>query len=137
MLKESKKNHIHSFTYNLVFKHEGIEVREEGFLDSGNMLYDSVTKEPIILINYNVFHKLFSNISYLSLLTRRFDNSSIKNAHYIKINTVGAGTNLLIFTIDELKVGDEKSFKNVSVGLSFSGFEKSFGKNVLLHYEYV
>jgi len=55
----------------------------------------------------------------------------------MKINGIGKGTNMLIFTIDELTLeGQEKSFKNVSLGLSFSGFEKSFGKKVLLHCDY-
>ena len=44
---------------------------------------------------------------------------------------------MLIFTVDQIQIsGDEREFKNVSLGLSFSGFEKSFGKNVLLHCDF-
>ena len=101
------------------------------------MLYDTITKKPVILVTYDVFHKLYKNISLPSILTKTLDKSSIKNGHYIKINSIGSGTSLLVFTIDEMLVGSDKSFKDVMVGLSFSGFEKSFGKKVLLHSELV
>ena len=44
---------------------------------------------------------------------------------------------MLVFSVDEVVVGGEKSFSNVMLGLSFSGFEKSFGKNILLHCDLV
>lgn len=128
---------INNFTYKIRLKDNGNVIDEEGFLDSGNMLYDTITKKPVILINFDVFRKLYKDISYLAILTKTFNKGSIKNAHYIKINSVGSGTSLLVFTVDELCVGDEHSFKNVMIGLSFSGFEKSFGKNVLLHSELI
>lgn len=134
---QRKINTIKDFTYKIVFKDNGKIIDEEGFLDSGNMLYDSITKKPIILINFDVFHKLYDNISYLSVVSKTFDEGSIKNGHYIKINSIGCGTKMFVFTVDEIKVGDEHSFNNVMLGLSFSGFEKSFGKRVLLHSELV
>lgn len=134
---QHKANIIKNFTYKVVLKDGKTEVTEEGFLDSGNMLYDTITKKPIILITFDVFHKLYNNISYLSAFTKKFNESSIKNGHYIKINSVGSGTSILVFTVDEISIGENKSFKNVMLGLSFSGFEKSFGKNILLHSELV
>ncbi len=128
---------IKKFTYKLTFKDGDKIVNEEGYLDSGNVLYDTITKKPIVLVSFDVFHKFYENISYISLLTKDFNSSSIKNGHYIKINSVGRGTSILIFTVDELQVeGNERKYKNVALGLSFSGFEKSFGKNVLLHCDY-
>ena len=134
---QQKANIIKNFTYSVKIKDNGQEISEEGFLDSGNMLYDTITKKPVILVTYDVFHKLYKNISLPSILTKTLDKSSIKNGHYIKINSIGSGTSLLVFTIDEMLVGSDKSFKDVMVGLSFSGFEKSFGKKVLLHSELV
>lgn len=125
------------FTYQVTFKDGDKVINEEGYLDSGNVLYDSITQKPIVLVTFDVFHKFYENITYLSLVTKDFDFKEIKNGHYMKINGIGKGTNMLIFTIDELTLeGQEKSFKNVSLGLSFSGFEKSFGKKVLLHCDY-
>ncbi len=128
---------VRKFTYNLVLKDGDKEIKEEGYLDSGNVLYDTITKKPIVLINFEVFSRLYENISRANLLTRDCVLSSIKNGHYIKINSIGKGTSILVFTVDKLKVEEgEKEFKNVCLGLSFSGFEKSFGKNVLLHSEF-
>ena len=97
------------------------------------MLVDQITKKPIVLINFEVFHKLYNEISYLTAFTKTYDFKSIKNAHHIKINGVGGGGNILVFTVDELQVGEEKSFKDVVLGLSFYGFEKSFKSKVLLN----
>ncbi len=125
------------FTYNLTFIDGDKIVKEEAYLDSGNVLYDTITKKPIVLVTYDVFQKFYKDISLISLITKDFNSSSIKNGHYIKINSVGKGTSILIFTVDQLKVeGDERMYKNVALGVSFSGFEKSFGKNVLLHCDF-
>lgn len=129
-------NALKKFTYKLVIKDGGNVVEEEGYLDSGNVLYDSITKKPIVLVNFEVFKKIYQDVSYFNARLQNLNSSSIKNGHYIKINSVGRGTSMLVFTVDEL-VLEEKYYKNVSLGLSFSGFEKSFGKNVLLHCDYV
>ena len=108
-------------------------VYEEGYLDSGNVLYDSITKKPIILITFDVFNKLYQNINYINALTKNFDKSKVKDGHFIKINSITSGTSILVFTVDEIVLNSEKSFKDVAVGLSFSEFDKSFGKKILLN----
>lgn len=128
-------NAIKNFTYKLVLKDGDKVVEEEGYLDSGNVLYDSITNKPIVLVTFDVFQKFYSDVSYFSARLQKV-SSSIKNGHYIKINGIGSGTNMLVWTIDEM-ILEDKYFKNVSLGLSFSGFEKSFGKKVLLHCDYV
>lgn len=132
-----RKNRIKNFCYKVKLVDNGIEVEEDGFLDSGNMLYDNITKKPVILVSFDVFHKLYSQINYSSILTKTIDKSSIKNGHYIKINSIGGGGNILVFSVDKVIVGENRIFKNVMVGLSLSGFEKSFGRGVLLHSELV
>lgn len=128
-----KANKIKTFTYRLKIIDGKKEVEEEGYLDSGNILLDGITKKPIILINFDVFHKLYDNISYISALTKTYDHKLIKNGHHQKINSIGGGGSILVFSVDEIQVGEDKSFKDVMLGLSFSGFEKSFGKKVLLN----
>lgn len=129
-------NSLKKFTYKIVFKDGEKVVEEEGYLDSGNVLYDNITNKPIVLVTFDVFSKFYSNVSYFDAVLKNIDSSSIKNAHYIKINSIGKGTSMLVFSVDELSIED-RYYKNVSLGLSFSGFEKSFGKNVLLHCDYV
>lgn len=130
-----RNNNNKKFSFRLTLKDGEKVVEEEGYLDSGNVLYDNITGKPIVLVNFDVFHKFYNDIPYLDARLKKIDSSSIKNAHYIKINSIGQGTSMLVFTIDELSI-DGKYFKNVSLGLSFSGFEKSFGKNILLHCDF-
>ena len=132
-----KEDVICGFSHNIKIVDNGVVIEEDGFLDSGNVLYDSITKKPVILITYEVFSKLYSNITKSQIISKTFEKSSIKNCHYIKINSIGSGTSLLVFSVDKLSIDDKKYFKNVMLGLSFSCFEKSFGSNILLHSEFV
>lgn len=134
---QKRKYIIAGFTHSVVFKDDGLELKEKAFLDSGNMLYDSVTKKPIILVTYDVFSQFYKDISFIKAWTKQTENFDIKNGHYININGVGKGTRMLVFMIDEVIVDKVKSFKNVMLGLSFAGFDKSFGAKVLLHSELV
>lgn len=133
LLLQQRKDKIAKFTFNVMLKDGDKVVYEEGYLDSGNVLYDNITKKPIILVTFEVFNKLYQNINYINALTKNFDRSLVKDGHYIKINSIGSGTNILVFTVDEVVLNSEKCFKDVAVGLSFSQFDKSFGKKILLN----
>lgn len=132
-----RKEIIEKFSYSVVLKDKGEEFSLEGFLDSGNMLYDTITKKPIMLVDFEVFHKLYSNIPYFKVLTKTFDEKIVTNGHYIKVNSLSAGRSMFVFSVDEAKVGENRLVKQPMLGLSLSGFEKSFGKNILLHGELV
>ena len=132
-----KTNRIRQFTYSLKIVDEGREIVEEGYLDSGNVLKDNITNKPIILVNFDVFHKLYEKVNYISAVTKSYDFKSFKSGHFVPINSVGGSGKMLVFSVDELHIGDDKSFKDVMLGLSFSGFEKSFGKRVLLNCEMI
>lgn len=131
-----KRERISQFSYKVCIKDEGKSFSEEGYLDSGNVLYDAVTNKPIILVNFEIFKKLYQQISLAKFVTKKFNLGSIKNGHYIKINAIGRGGNMLVFTVDEVWV-EEHCYKNATLGLSLSGFEKSFGRPILVHSEMV
>ncbi len=136
----NKTRVIETFSYSVKIRLGEKEVEEEGYLDSGNMLYDPITKKPIILITYEVFSKFYKDINYLSAFLKNVDVNKIHNGHYIKINSIASGTNILVFTADKIEVKKEeflKSYENVAIGLSFSGFEKGCGRQVLLHSELI
>ncbi len=130
---KQKRDMIQKYTYNVVLKDDDKVIYEEGYLDSGNVLYDNITKKPIILITFDVFNKLYSNINYINAYTKNFDKKEIKDGHFVKIKNVGGFSSILVFRIDELQVGNEKSYKDALIGLTFSSFEKSFGKKILLN----
>lgn len=130
-ISESKK--ISSFSFQLKIVDNGREIVEEGYLDSGNVLRDKVSGKPVVLINFEVFHKLYDKVSFVSAVAKTYDYSTFKNGHFLSINSVGGKGEILVFSVDELWIGKNKFVKNATLGLSFSGFEKSFGKNVLLN----
>ena len=132
-----RQNAIEKFTYSVVLKDKGEKFSLSGFLDSGNMLYDTITKKPIMLVDYEVFHKLYSDIPYFKVLTKTFDERKVKNGHYIKVNSLSAGASIFVFSVEEALVGENRRVKEPMLGLSLSGFEKSFGRNILLHSELV
>ena len=132
----NKKKNITDFSFDVVLINKGKVIKDKGFLDSGNLLYDPITLKPIVLINFKIFEKLFQNIELNELLLHKIDCEKLNKAHYIKFDTIGKSGSMLVFDIDKLLVKNEnlsKISENVSLGLSLSGFEKSFGGNVLLH----
>lgn len=136
---QNKVKRIRQFSFKVKLFLDDKNIEEEGFLDSGNVLVDPVTNKPIILISYEIFNKLYSNINYLSAYCKQIDTKQFKNGHYVKINTVASGTSILVFTANKVEIyeGEEKRyFENVSVGLSFSGFDKALGKKILLNREF-
>ncbi len=133
----ARQNAIEKFTYSVVLKDKGEKIALSGFLDSGNMLYDTITKKPIMLVDFEVFHKLYADIPYFKVLTKTFDERKVKNGHYIKVNSLSAGASMFVFSVEEAVVGESRMVKEPMLGLSLSGFEKSFGRNILLHSELV
>lgn len=134
----NKALHIDTFSYKVRLKLNDKIIDEEGYLDSGNMLYDPITKQRIVLISYDVFAKIYSGADYMNAFLKRVDTSKLRNGHYVKINTVASGTNILVFDVDSVEIAKDDNYRKldgVALGLSFSGFEKAFGKNVLLHSE--
>ena len=120
------------FTFVLGGGCNGKEIKENGYLDSGNVLIDVITKQPIILINFEVFRQIYGDISLIKLISKSIDKK-INGAHYIKLNSIGSGSNVLAFVVDEIVLNNQQSFKNPTLALTFSGFEKSFKANVLLN----
>lgn len=123
---------IKSFTFKVTIKANGQEIDEIGYLDSGNILIDNITKSPIVLINYDVFNKIYKNISLVSVIAKQIDKN-VNCGHYLQVNSIGSGKKILVFVGEELILNNEQVFKNPVFGLSFSGFEKSFNANILLN----
>lgn len=135
-----RQKHIEDFSFKVRICDNGKVIEEEGFLDSGNLLYDPITKKPVVLINFDIFKKLYENTNYLSAFLKKLDLEELANAHYIKLSTVASGTQILVFSVGKVDIsgnGISREYKNMMLGLSFSGFERSFGKNILLHGEII
>ncbi len=136
---QNRVKKLKQFSFKVALFSGENKIEEEGFLDSGNVLYDPVTKKPIILITYDIFSKLKPDINYLTAYCKKVDTKKLEGGHYVKINTVASGTSILVFTADKVEIyegKEKKDYKNVSLGLSFSGFDKALGRKILLHREF-
>lgn len=131
---------IENFSYKVKLVAGGKEIEEEGYLDSGNMLCDPITKRPIVLISFDVFSKIYENINFLNAYMKKVDTNIMKEGHYVKINSVSSGTSILVFTADKMEISrdeEKQCFEHIAVGLSFSGFEKALGRKILLNSQMV
>jgi len=132
----SRKKILDSFSANVTIILGEKKIEEKGYFDSGNLLYDPITSKPICLITQKVFQKLYDE-NLVTVFLKKLDTNKLKNGHYININTALKGGKMLVFDIDRLLVKSqtygEKVFNDISLGLSFSGFEKAMHAAVLLH----
>jgi len=98
-----------------------------GYIDTGNNLYDN-DKKPIVVLSFNHFVNIFSNIPVYKILLKNITEKDIKNSHYIDVCTVNAKEKMLVFKADELLLndtkGDRRIFKDISVGVSNKSFEE-------------
>ncbi len=123
---------IETFSYKVKLVCNGKVIEEEGFLDSGNLLVDPISQKPIVLISFEVFSKFYEGIDYISAALKNIDINRLHNGHYVNINSVASGGKILVFTAARLEF-DNKQFDNISLGLSFSGFDKALGRKILLN----
>ena len=135
---QNRIKRMKKFSFKVSLKCKDRVVTADGFLDSGNVLYDPVTKKPIILITYDIFNQLQPDINYMTAYCKQVDVKKLEGGHYVKINTVASGTSILVFNVDKLQIFEGESnrdYNNMAVGLSFSGFDKALGRKILLHRE--
>ena len=130
-----KRKILQNFSAKVTIIDKNKVVVEKGYFDSGNLLYDPITSKPICLITQEVFQKLFGG-NIIDIFLKKFDEKNLKNGHYISVNSALKSGKMLVFTVEKIIIEtDEKSevFKDVCLGLSFSGFEKAMHSQVLLH----
>lgn len=122
-----RNNTVKNFTYNLVIKLNNQTYHLEGFLDSGNRLYDN--GKPLVILSKKVFDKILSsNLSSLNL------ENDFKDAHYITVKSINGSKKILVINVDELFIFKNetiKSFKNTPVAISNTNFSGEF--DCLLH----
>ncbi|MDD4110350.1 MAG: sigma-E processing peptidase SpoIIGA [Clostridia bacterium] len=135
-----QKKNINNFIYETIFSDKGREIKINAFLDSGNTLIDPISQKPVVIINYSLFHRLY-NLPLEKILTKNIEKKDIKNLHYITFNTIGKRADMLVFEVDKMEVvfskNETKNFNDVVLGLSFSGLNKTFSCDALLHPQFV
>ena len=114
----AKKN-INNFMYDIEIQNNNEIIKTVAYLDTGNILQDTVSQNPVILVNYKMFEKINKNFKLHNLLTKKFDG--LKDGHYILVKTATSNSQILAFSVDELKIhiGENvKTFHNPTFALS-------------------
>lgn len=128
-----KQATVDGFVYRVKILDAGKLVLTNAFLDSGNTLLDE-DSTPILIINFNLFNKLYCDIDFADLLSKNF--KSLKNPHYVKSGFASGGANILVFCVDEIQIelkSEAKTIKNARLGVSYSKFAKNFNCDMLLN----
>ena len=133
--RREKKKNLEGFCFDIKIVIGGLEYSFKAFLDSGNFLSDPITGKPVCLINFKAFSTLFSEIGIEDILRKNDKVKKLKFAHYINFNTLNAHDKILVFQVDEMKIG-AKSFERPTLGLSLKNFNQTFGTDVILHNEF-
>lgn len=131
------KKNILNFSYLVEVKKDDKTIKLQGFLDTGNQIYDDYGN-PIVVISKSSFIKAFPTISLIKIATNNVNNYDLKNSKYIVISTANATTKMLTFKCDKMVVFDNKKcneYNNITIGVSNSNFNKKF--DCILHTEYV
>lgn len=129
------KEKIKKFKFKTIIKNSGKEYNFMGFLDSGNILVDSMTQKPVIVIGIGVFKKLF-NLSNEDIIKGNF---SLQNSRYIKVNTATKLEKMLVFEVEEVIVEFDTPLKLESaiLGVALKNFKKQFDCDLLLNLKLV
>lgn len=134
-----KRKSINNFIYNLIIFNNSGYIKLLAFLDSGNLLIDSLTKKPITIVDYNSV-KDFLNVSLTDILLNRVDNlnKTLKNAHLFEVKSVGGNKKIIVFEVDKIEISTKdykKEIKNAVLGITLKSFINDLGYNALIGYQ--
>ena len=62
MKRYTRKKAVECFCYDVQIEMNGKKTDWKAFLDSGNLLYDPLTENPVTIINFKVFSTIFEDI---------------------------------------------------------------------------
>ena len=133
-----KRKQIDNFTYKINLISENNKYSTTAFLDTGNLLEDSLTNKPITMINFNTFSYLYPNISLTNIILKK--NLPLKNVKYINVKSIGASQSILTFEIDEINIFvDNKTIviKSALLGLSLKDYSKNLNCECILNYKLI
>ena len=118
----NKRKNIEKFCFDVVLKKDENIVRCKGFLDTGNMAIDPLTKRPVCIIGLKLFEELFCDIDFKDIVLGNIDLGKLKLGHYISVGTVGSQDKMLTFQIDGIMVDGKDEIEKPMLGLSLKNY---------------
>lgn len=128
---------------NFIFQGEilnkGKTTKFDVFLDSGNTLFDPITKKPVLIVELSIFSKIF-DVPFEKIITKKVDETEIENSHYITYGTATGQSKMLVCEVEKFCVStgnkNTKKFQDVAVGLSLVKFQKCYECRALMGAEF-
>lgn len=118
----NKRKTIENFCYDVLLENGDKVLNCKGFLDTGNMLVDPLTKKPVCLVGLKLFEELGFEIDFKDLLTKNFDLKKLSLGHYICLDTVGQGNKVLAFEVDKISVKGKEEVKKPMLAVCLKNF---------------
>ena len=128
-----KKQKLSNFYYDLYLTANGKDFKIKAYLDSGNLLQDSQTGLPVLIINFSLLTKIYKEVNIIDFLNYKLYHK-IKG-RYILANSVNGSKNMFIFQADQiytkLNNGQVKNL-HMLIGVTNSNFIKDNSFEALL-----
>ncbi len=136
--KLSKIKKIKSLLSKVSFLAFGRHIEIMGLLDSGNVLRDTKTNLPVIIINVRTIKNYLSKKDYENII--KGDYSKLNFSHYLKVVTISKEeTEIPIIIPKSVVIGEGKNLKIKRCALGFVShdFENSNAYGCLLHRDFI
>lgn len=143
-----KFTNISKNTYQVRLTYQGKDIIQNGFLDTGNTLYDPISNNPVIVGEIDIFKDFFNEANFLALkklISNIYDLNYIKdiqeelgiNIRWIPFTSLGNENGMLIGIMVEkviVHIGKEqKENSNVVIALYNNKLSKDNSYTILLH----
>lgn len=132
--KLAKIKKLKSLLRKVSFFAFGKHIEIMGLLDSGNMLYDTKTNLPVIIINAKILAKYLPANDYENITKGNFSNLSF--SHYLNVVTISKDeTKVPIIMPKSVVISDGERVQNVKcvIGIVSHNFENANAYQCLLH----
>lgn len=134
----SKNKNVKTFLRKVSFFAFGRHIEIMGLLDSGNVLYDTKTKLPVIVLCEQTLKKYLPQNDYENITTGNY--SKIGVGHFIKaVSISNEEIDIPIIEIQKVKIFDGQNSKEIRcvLGLINHKFENSNLYDCLIHRDFI
>lgn len=115
-----KKQKLSSFYYDVILHIQDRKIKIKAYLDSGNLLQDSLTGLPILIVNFNTFNKIFNGKVNVFNFLKNTLNQTI-NGRYIDVSTISSNGKMFIVEPNRVEVKqDNTQLKEIKVLIGVS-----------------
>ncbi len=131
IIASKNKAKLEKMTFELSVHYLNRITKIKAFLDTGNLLVDTKTSLPIIVINFKVFKQIL-NIKTEQFLLGEYD---VKNKRYQKFETANKQSKMLVFEVDKICVkfqNETKVINQAVLGLALNNFSTKLNCDALV-----